>query len=1231
MRFALLAILLTVLVTEFRLSAADQKWEESDGHRWAPLEVGPDSNRGGFTRLASSATGVSFINRLSEQQIAENRVLANGSGVAIGDYDKDGMVDLFFCGLNAPNVLYRNLGNWQFEDVTIAAGLVFPQGQYRGAVFADVDGDRQLDLLVGTLDQGVLCFRNTGNGQFVDTTSMSGTASSSASTTLALADVDANGTLDLYVVNNRPNDIRDLGELNLKVRNQEVIIPPHLIDRIVYEHGQVIEYGQPDQLFLNNGHGQFKEVDWTSGTFLDADGEPLKKAPRDWGLTGTFRDINDDGLADIYVCNDYWTPDRIWINQGQGVFRAIREAALLKTSASSMGIDFGDVNGDGHTDFLVLDMLSRDVAARKRQRPAGMPPTEFLQSVSRRPQVMRNTFFAGEGGAEFSEMAWYAGLAASEWSWSPIFTDVDLDGREDLLISAGHYKDVQDVDAGLEISRRQGGRKGIGDPKARQKAFTQDIVVNSRIYPPLDLPIVAFRNMGDFRFEDMTGRWGTDELGVHHGIAMGDLDGDGDLDLVANNLNGVAGIYRNEGTRDRIAVRLHGNAPNTQAIGALVILESKGLPSQRREVVSGGRYTSGSDTLLSFAADASDDTMSMSIRWPGGNVSTIASLKTNRIYDITEPLPAEGLNPNLVATPGSNGAPLFARVPDLGEWSHAETPFDDFSIQPLLPFRLSHSGPGVGWVDAERGEGARLVVGSGRGGDLGVFHFRDGRFEPAGDLGGATSSDDLTGVAIFANSLTGAGLLVGVSNYENRNAGGIESLAFDNGSAPERSRIEGRIDGAGAIAIADIDGDGWLEMAVAGQAPPGRYPLANVTRVYRSRSGNWIEDASLTIGLPPANLPNGMVFSDIDGDGLPELVIACEWGPIRVFKYQDRRMHEVTSNWGLDEWTGLWKGVTAGDFNGDGRMDIVATNWGENTPLRASAEKPLVMVHGEMASPGIVDLLETEYLPESGALTASRSLPEIAMAMPFLLTQFTSFRQFSESGLDRVLGERKILTRMSAVNCLASSVFINQGDEFKAHALPIEAQMAPAFGVTVADFNGDNREDLFVAQNFQFVRPGWNPMDAGRGLVMLGDGQGQFTAMDFRDSGVSIAGDQRGVASGDFDGDGRVDLAVGVNSQPPAVFRNHSSGRGIRLKLIGNDTNPLAIGSVFRVWVDGDWGPSREVHSGSGYWSQDSLVQVIHLGGDSSEFKIQIRLVNGNVTEREVVADTRSVMVDLRD
>ena len=542
----------------------------------------------GFTMLPAAQTGLAFTNNVDDWASAANRVLENGSGVAVGDYNEDGWPDVFLCSLQGRHALFQNLGSWKFTNVTEQAGLTNTNLIGRGAVFADIDGDGRLDLLVSTLDQGVMCYVNSGNGTFKESTASAGTGGKPGSTTLALADIDGNGTLDLYVTRYRAQDIRDQARVDVRMVNGRMELPEKYKGRLILTPQGLMEFGEPDILYLNDGRGHFTEVFWNQGVFLDTSGAPLLEPVKDWGLTGAFRDITGDGFPDLYVCNDYWTPDRLWLNDGHGHFRQADSLALRHTSENSMGVDFADIDGDGHVDFLVLDMLSRDSAMRRRQVLAQTRMPVTPGEIANRPQIMRNAFFLNRGDNTFAEVADYAGLPASDWAWQPFFTDVDLDGWMDLLMSAGHRRDVQDLDATLKIKSLQHPWPKTMTPEAVQQAFTRQMMEHARLYPSLAMPVVAFRNRGHLRFEEVTTDWGTEALGVHQGLALGDFDRDGDLDFIVNNLNGEAGLYRNDSPAPRVAVRLHGLKPNTQAIGAKVTLLGATVPSQCQEVVCGG-------------------------------------------------------------------------------------------------------------------------------------------------------------------------------------------------------------------------------------------------------------------------------------------------------------------------------------------------------------------------------------------------------------------------------------------------------------------------------------------------------------------------------------------------------------------------------------------------------------------------------------------------------------------
>ncbi len=1207
---------------------AESAWQGAPGARWSELTV-PAGGKAGFLLLSPGQTGVHFTNTLSELEGASNRVLFNGSGVAAGDFDNDGWPDLFFCSLNGRNTLYKNLGGWRFADVTEQAGLKRDHRYYRGAVFADVNGDGSQDLLICVSGGGTLCYLNDGKGRFTDATVAARTGSGFGSMTLTLADVDGNGTLDLYVANNRTDDMRDRGQVNLRLVNGRMSVPPEFKDRLLVMDNQILEYGEPDQLYLNDGKGRFTPVSWTGGRFRNEDGGPLTETPLDWGLSAMFRDLNDDGFPDLYVCNDFWTPDRLWLNDGKGRFRAAPRLAMRNMCASSMGVDFADIDRDGRVDFFVVDMLSRDPRLRKRQKPAQAPMASPIGAIEDRPQFMRNTLFLNRGDGTFAEIANYAGVAASEWSWSPVFLDVDLDGYEDLLITTGHAKDVQDLDAQAQIRARQHSWKGFTNEVERQKAFTQELMDHMRFYPRLATPIVAFRNRGDARFEEATATWGTGQPGVHHAIALADFDRDGDLDLAVNNLDGAAGLYRNESSAPRVAVRLRGLPPNTQGIGAKVSLRDGGVPLQSQEVIAGGRYMAGSEPMLVFAAGNRTGGMSIEITWRSGRQSRVADVKPNRIYEIEEAGEARRPASNL---PGQNSLPLFTDVSPALNHRHHEEPFDDFAQQSLLPFRLSQSGPGVAWFDLD-GDGAdELFIGSGRGGSVAAYRATGGGgFEPVGKPS-TPLPDDTTGLVGWTSGTGRRALLAGMAGYEYNSSPSALRMEWAAGNLVSSNLWPASAPGVRALAVADFDGDGDLDLFVGGAIVAGRYPESTPCKLYRC-SGEQLElDQENTHQLAGAGLVNGAVWSDLNGDGFAELVLACEWGPVRVFGNDHGKLAAwdapVTLNSQpstLKQLTGWWRGVTTGDLDGDGRLDIIAANWGLNSPYQASTETPLRLFFGDLAERGTLDLIESEYDGTLRAPVPRRTLDSLAFSMPFLREQFTSHKAYSETTIAGLLGNRQTRAQEVEVSTLASTIFFNRGQRLVAEALPREAQLAPAFAVHVADADGDGHEDIFLSQNFFATQPETPRLDAGRGLWLRGEGGGRLTPVPASESGIEVYGEQRGAALADFDRDGRIDLVVSQNGASTKVFHNTSARPGIRVRLAGPTGNPSGIGALLRLRFGGRWGAAREIHGGSGYWSQDSPVQVLGIPEPASA--IQVLWPGGKTTTVELPASAAEVTI----
>src|SRR2546426_84558 len=513
-----------------RVLLCDTEWQDGSGFRSAPLVV-PSRGQPGFVPLPSAATGILFTNRLAVERYVTNQIYLNGSGVAAGDVDGDGLVDLYFCGLDNRNILYRNLGNWKFEDITERAGVACPNLDATAAALADVDGDGDLDLIVNSVGGGTHIFINDGKGRFTAAAQGLSLNPGKAGMSLALADIDGDGDLDIYIANYRADTIRDHPQTHLHgntVNGKPVILSvngrpvtePDLVGRFALsEKGKILEFGEADVLLRNDGPGKFTPLSFTNGTFLDESGRPLAEPPYDWGLSVMFRDINGDAAPDLYVCNDFSSEDRIWINDGTGRFRAIPKLAVRQTSMFSMGIDFADINRDGLDDFLVLDMLSRSHA--KRHLQVGDLPLTFpvVGEIDNRPQYSHNTLFLNRGDGTYAEIAFFSGVQASEWSWTPVFLDVDLDGYEDVLITTGHELEMMNAD----VSNR------AEEMKAQRKLSIPEQLRLRQMFPRLDAPKMAFRNRGDSSFEDVSVAWGFDTRGVSHGMALADLDGDGDL------------------------------------------------------------------------------------------------------------------------------------------------------------------------------------------------------------------------------------------------------------------------------------------------------------------------------------------------------------------------------------------------------------------------------------------------------------------------------------------------------------------------------------------------------------------------------------------------------------------------------------------------------------------------------------------------------------------------------
>jgi hypothetical protein len=1194
-------------------------WNDANGYRWRDLRV--HGGEPGFTRVDSARSGIGFQNAVSDSALVRNRYLGQGAGISIGDVDGDSLPDVFMARTEGCSALYRNLGDWKFENIAKASGVEACDRHSSGTAFADIDGDGDLDLVLLATEGPNAVFVNDGKAHFTERRDLGLDTTGRGGTTIALADVDGDGHLDMYVANYKRYSIEDSISPQQRSFNQMVretakgkydVVPERKNDyRVVMRPDmgglKLTARGAPDD-FYRYANGSFTRVPFTGGAFLDTAGKPLAEEAESFGLGARFADLNDDGHPDLYVVNDFEDTDQLWINNGRGEFRLADWRSQRQMSNSGMGVDIADVNGDGLPDVFETDMLGND-RREKTQVPTHTPIPKKVGTTSLVLQQQRNTMFVNRGDGTFAEVGMAAGIEASGWSWSTLLTDVDLDGWEDILIANGHPWDIMDADTQEQLQNRL---TGVEWRRLRWQ------------YPSLKLKNVAYRNRGDMTFEDVSSKWRFGiEDDISHAMATGDLDGDGDQDVIVNRLNAPALVLRNDASAPRVAVRLSGTAPNTMAVGAKVRLEGGAVPVQVHEVTAGGIYMSHSDYEISFAMGKADSA-TLVIDWPDDSSSTTIVVRANREYVVTQQTATPRPRPPAVAP-----APLFEDLTRSLNHRHAENDFDDWKRQYLLPEALSKGGPGVTFFDIDRDGDEDLVIGTAKGGRIAVYRNDGGRFTAAGS-GPAAPSDVTTILGLAEPGRTR--LIAGLSTLEDTTLQQMQATPAVVSLPLGRTGLGSGVDSlvgshetaTGPLAMADYDGDGDLDLFIGGRAIAMQYPMAGSSGFFRNNNGKFELDGSSTQLVAKIGLVSAATFADVNGDGHDDLLLARDWGSIALLMNDGRGGFMLApATWGLARWTGRWNGIATGDLDGDGKLDIVATSWGRNTPMRADTARPLTLVYGPFGAANEVEMLMGRRDTRVNGLAPLIGYARARVAVPAIVQRAKSFSAYADANIDQLLGgTRAPVYRLEAVT-LDHTVFLNRGDHFEPHAMPEQAQLAPAFYAGVADFDGDGKEDVFIAQNFFPTVLGAPRYDAGRSLLMTGDGKGGLTPLSGARSGVIVYGDQRGAAYSDIDRDGRLDLVVSQNGDATRLFRNVSAKPGLRVRLAGPPANPDGVGAQIRLIYGSSMGPVREVQSGSGYWSQNGAVQVFGMAATPTE--VWVRWPGGSETRTPVPTGAREV------
>jgi len=611
------------------------------------------------------------------------------------------------------------------------------------------------------------------------------------------------------------------------------------------------------------------------------------------------------------------------------------------------------------------------------------------------------------------------------------------------------------------------------------------------------------------------------------------------------------------------------------------------------------------------------------VRWQSGAVTSI-DVEADHAYEVTEP--AQGASPSNDSEPPAggehSGARLFERLESRA--AHEEAPFDELGRQPLIPLDISRLGPGVSWEDVDGDGDVDLVTSAARGGRAVVVPTQGGRLLAPTHIGPIARGDQTTILGVAGP--TGTTVLAGVSNWEGSSPEALRGISglVDLGPGAAADLLPGDYSMVGPLAAADVDGDGDVDLFVGGRALPGAYPLPASSKLLLNTGAGWTEDRAHREAVHSVGLVSGAVFSDVDLDGDPDLVLALEWGPIRLFLNDRGTLHDATADWGLGGTSGRWNGIASGDLNGDGRPDLVVTSWGTNTGFTPSLDRPSSVIAADFDGNGQVDVIEA-HTDAAGRTIPDRDYRTLSGALPFIRRTVPSYAAFSRTTVEDLIGARPGPAYRASAVTLEHTVFLNLEDTFVPTPLPAVAQRAPGFGVVVADLDRDGAEDVFIAQNFLATPRGVARDDAGRGVVLLGDGTGSLRAVDGAEAGVTVYGDGRGAAVADYDEDGRWDLAVGQNGEETALFHGVGGQPGLRVRLLGTPANPDAIGAALRVLYDDGAGPVREIQAGSGYWSRNGTLQVF--GTASAPRAIWIRWPGGRTSEHLVEPGAHEITI----